>query len=353
MHLGRILSSECGGVEFMTADLPGRMLRLLSFLQMRREWSGTELADRLGVTGRTVRRDIERLRSLGYPVDGTAGRAGGYRLASGAAMPPLILDDDEAMAVAVALRTASGGLVGIDEAALRALAKLEHVLPARLRHQVAAIQATSVINWEGPAAHIDPDVLRTLALGCRDRETVRFDYTARDGTSSSRRTEPHRIVSYGGLWFLLAYDTDKDDWRIFRLDRITRPTPTCLRFVARPIPGSDPAAFVADRIAAAPVRYHARATVGAPAATVRRRTGALPARVTPMGANTSVVDCSSNDLIGIAHALIALDTEYELDADEHVAAYLARVAERLRPSSQPGGGARTPQPRDRNRRRLR
>ncbi|GAA0442139.1 YafY family protein [Streptomyces sp. NPDC046215] len=323
----------------MTTDLPARMLRLLSLLQTRREWSGTELAERLGVTGRTIRRDIDRLRDLGYPVEGTTGHAGGYRLASGTAMPPLLLDDDEAIATAVALRTAAGNLTGMEETALRALAKLEQVLPARLRTQVAAVQqATATIGWEPRAPRVDPELLGSLAAACRDHESVTFDYTTRHGGCAARRTEPHHLIASGGLWYLLAHDTDKNDWRIYRLDRISNLAPTRHRFTPHPVPGDDPAAYVADKIATAPTRYRAIATVQAPADTVRRRTWALPGRIEPLDENTCTVDCSSNYLPGIAQTLAALDTDYTLDADSHVITYLRQEADRLHRASKPRAG---------------
>ncbi|MFF9900972.1 helix-turn-helix transcriptional regulator [Streptomyces longispororuber] len=326
----------------MTSDLPARMLRLLSLLQTRREWSGAELADRLGVTGRTVRRDIERLRELGYPVEGATGHAGGYRLASGTAMPPLLLDDHEATATAVALRTTAGHLTGMEETALRALAKLEQVLPARLRTQVAALQqTTAAIDWETRGPRVDPELLALLAVACRDREVITFDYTTRGATTAaSRRVEPHHLVSSGGLWYLLAHDTGKGDWRIYRLDRIARPATTRQRFTPRPVPGDDPATYVATKIATAPTRYRAIATIHAPADTVRRRTwGALASRVQPLDANTCTVDCSSNHLPGIAQTLTALETDYTLDAAPEVAAYLRQTAERLHRSATGQGHA--------------
>ncbi|AZM51277.1 DNA-binding transcriptional regulator [Streptomyces sp. WAC 01529] len=320
----------------MTTDLPARMLRLLSLLQTRREWSGTELSERLGVTGRTVRRDIDRLRELGYPVEGTTGHAGGYRLASGTAMPPLILDDDEATATAVALRTAAGHLTGMEETTLRALAKLEQVLPARLRTQVAAVhQTTATIGWETRTVRIDAKLLAALAAACRDHESVTFDYTTRHGTSASRRVEPHHLVASGGLWYLLAHDTGRDDWRIYRLDRIGHLTPNRSHFAPRAVPGDDPAAYVAGKIAAAPTRYRAVATVQAPADTVRRRTWALADRVQPLDADTCAVDCSGDRLPGIAQILAALDSDYTLDADPQVTAYLRQAAERLHQAASP------------------
>ncbi len=328
----------------MTSDLPARMLRLLSLLQTRREWSGTELAERLGVTGRTVRRDIDRLRELGYPVEGTTGHAGGYRLASGTAMPPLLLDDDEAIATAVALRTAAGHLTGMEETSLRALAKLEQVLPARLRTQVAALQqTTAAIDWETRGPRIDPELLALLAGACRDHEMVTFDYTTRGGsTAAPRRVEPHHLISSGGLWYLLAHDTGKDDWRIYRLDRIADPAPIRRRFTARPVPGGDPAAYVATKIATAPTRYRAVATVQAPAETIRRRTAALPDRVKALDENSCTVDCSGNYLPGIAQHLTVLDADYTLDADPDVTAYLRRTAERLHRSATGQGHATAP-----------
>ncbi|AEW98104.1 MULTISPECIES: helix-turn-helix transcriptional regulator [Streptomycetaceae] len=315
----------------MTTDLPARMLRLLSLLQTRREWSGTELAERLGVTTRTIRRDIDRLRGLGYPVEGTTGHAGGYRLASGAAMPPLILDDEEAIATAVALRTAAGHLTGMEETSLRALAKLERILPARLRAQVAALhQATDTIGWEDRGPRVDPAALTTLATACRDHETVTFDYTTRDGTAARRRADPHHLVASAGLWYLLAHDTGRDDWRVYRLDRITDPVPTRHRFTPRPVPGHDPADYVAQKIATAPARYRALATVHAPADTIRHRTGALPARVQPLDDTTCTVDCSSDSLAHIAQALTALNADYALDADPDVTNYLHHTTERTR-----------------------
>ena len=197
-----------------------RLLALLSLLQMRREWTGQELADRLEVGSRTIRRDVDKLRSLGYPVEAAPGVAGGYRLGAGGELPPLLLDDAEAVAVAVGLRTAAaGGIAGIEETSVRALAKLEQVLPSRLRRRVSALSdATSTFGVEGP--QIDADVLATLAGACRDRTRLRFAYIARDDKASQRNTEPHAVVYSGYRWYLVAFDLDRDDWRTFRIDRI-------------------------------------------------------------------------------------------------------------------------------------
>ncbi|MFD3807949.1 helix-turn-helix transcriptional regulator [Streptomyces sp. NPDC058611] len=322
----------------MSTDPPARMLRLLSLLQTRREWSGHELATRLGVTGRTVRRDIDRLRELGYPVEATTGHAGGYRLASGTAMPPLLLDDDEAVAATVALRTAAGGLGGIEETALRALAKLEQVLPARLRGQVTALQeATSTITWEHRGPRADATTLTVLAAACRDHEIVTFDYAPREGAPACRRVEPHSLVTSGGLWYLVAYDTERDDWRIYRLDRLTGPSPTGRRVAPRalPHPGPDPAAYVAAKIATAPVRYRAVATVHAPADKVRARTWAMASRIRPVDESTCTLDCSDNSLPRIAQTLTTLDADYTLDADPAVIDHLRAAATRTLHATRP------------------
>ncbi|MFC0842334.1 helix-turn-helix transcriptional regulator [Streptomyces noboritoensis] len=318
----------------MTSDMPARMLRLLSLMQTRREWPGQELADRLGVTLRTVRRDIDRLRELGYLVEGTTGPAGGYRLTSGTDMPPLLLDDEETVAIAVALRTAAAasGVTGIGETALRALAKLEQVLPARLRSQAGALQqaTTAPVSYgageNGPQA--DPAVLAALAAACRDHEIVTFDYTTRQGPPGPRRVEPHSLVPAMGRWYLVAYDTRAEDWRIYRLDRITGPAPTAHRVPARSLPAPDPAAFVAAKIATAPARHRAVATVHAPAAAVLARTQGLPGRVIPIDDATCTVDLSGGSLSRIAQLMAALDADYTLDADPEVVGYLRAAAER-------------------------
>ncbi len=299
----------------MTSDMTARVLRLLSLLQTRREWSGADLADRLQVTVRTVRRDVDRLRELGYPVDSARGHAGGYRLAAGTDLPPLLLDDEEAVAIAVALRTAAGGLTGIEETALRALAKLEQVLPRRLRGQVTALQSSVAgIAWEDRGPRADPALLGALAVACRDHEILAFCYTARGGAAAPRRVEPQHLVASGPLWYLLAHDTDKDDWRVFRLDRITDLTLTGRRAPARQLPGDDPAAFVAARLSAAPTRHRALATVQAPADEVRARTRHLGTRIRPVDAASCLVDASDDSLTRIARTLAGLPADYTLDA---------------------------------------
>lgn len=227
-------------------ETSARLLRLLSLLQAHREWSGPELAERLGVTPRTVRRDVDRLRELGYPVDASPGTGGGYQLGAGAELPPLLLDDDEAVAVAVGLRTAAGqGIEGIGESSVRALAKLEQVLPARLRRRVGALNAFTVPMLRGPQpSTVDPAVLTELAHLCRDAERLRFEYRDHDGTSTRRTVEPHRLVCTEHRWYLVAWDLDREDWRTFRADRITPKPPHGPRFTPREPPAEDLAAYV-------------------------------------------------------------------------------------------------------------
>ena len=228
-----------------------RLLALLSLLQVRREWTGQELADRLEVGPRTIRRDIEKLRSLGYPIEAEPGIAGGYRLAAGGELPPLLLDDAEAVAVAVGLRTAaSGSISGIEETSVRALAKLEQVLPSRLRRRVSALgDATSAFTVDGP--RIDADMLATLAGACRDGTRVRFRYVARDDQASQRHAEPSAVVHSGYRWYLVAYDLDRDDWRTFRMDRIRGRVRLVERGKRRAVPGGDAAAFVQGQLRSA------------------------------------------------------------------------------------------------------
>ncbi len=242
-------------------------MHLLSLLQTHRLWRGAELAERLEVTERTVRRDVDRLRDLGYPVEASAGVDGGYRLAAGAHLPPLLLDDDEAVAVAVGLRAAAGAAIGgIEETSLQALAKIEQVLPDRLRRRVSALHNSVVsLRWgNGVDDLVDPEALSVLASACRDHEEVRFDYRRRDGDESRRLVEPHQMVTVGHRWYLVAWDLRRDDWRTFRVDRLDRATLAGKHFSLREIPGADAAAFVARSIGSIPRELEALVTVAGP-----------------------------------------------------------------------------------------
>jgi predicted DNA-binding transcriptional regulator YafY len=312
-------------------DMPARMLRLLSLLQSRREWSGAELAGRLGVTGRTVRRDVERLRGLGYPVDGTTGTAGGYRLTSGSNLPPLLLDDEEAVAVAVGLRAAvDSGVTGIEEITVRALAKLEQVLPTRLRQQIAAVSSATAALQVAGGPRTDPATLAVLAATCRDHELVAFEYRRRDGASMSRRVEPHSLVIAHGRWLLVAYDLERAGWRTFRVDRMTRPAPLRRRFTPRALPAADAAAYVARAIATAPYRYTAEATVRAPAEEVAARIHApLPGEIEPVDDHNCVVRLRADSLDLIAQHLAGLGADFRLRAPSELLDHLQTVGRRL------------------------
>lgn len=230
------------------ANTSARMLRLLSLLQNHRFWPGGELARKLAVSERTLRRDIERLRDLGYPVDATRGVAGGYQLRSGAAMPPLVVDDEEAVAIAVGLRTGAGMIGGVEESSVRALSKVVQVMPPRLRRRVDALRAYTVPATFGEGPVVDAVALTVLAQACRDDERLRFDYTARGGERTKRLVEPYRLVSLERRWYLVAWDAQRHGWRTFRVDRLTDPEPTGASFRQRELPGGDAAAFVRESV---------------------------------------------------------------------------------------------------------
>ena len=252
-------------------ETSARLLHLLSLLQARPRWTGGELAERLEVTTRTVRKDVERLRRLGYPVQATPGAAGGYRLGPGAHLPPLLLDDDEGVAVAVGLRTAAGrGVAGIEESSVRALAKLEQVLPSRLRRRVSALQAYTV-PFEGWGPTVDAETLTAIAGACRDQVRLRFAYRTPDRTTSRRLVEPHRLVHTGRRWYLAAWDCDREDWRTFRVDRIEPGPSTDRRFEPREPPYGDAAKYVARAISSQRDRYQASVILHAPLAAVSAR----------------------------------------------------------------------------------
>ena len=253
-----------------------RTLQLLSLLQNRRFWPGPELALRLGVSVRTLRRDIDRLREMGYPVEAQRGIDGGYQLAAGAALPPLVLDDEEAVALAVGVQAAvqSGSVVGIEESSVRALSKIVQVMPRRLRHQVDALAAMTVPAVTGTdTPSVGSGVLTTIAQACRDCERLEFTYTAHDGEATDRQVDPHRLVLLGRRWYLVAWDLSRSDWRTFRLDRLDGPKGTGGHFPPRALPTGDAAQFVRDGIDTMPTRHHVEVVVHAPAADVRQRIG--------------------------------------------------------------------------------
>ena len=307
-----------------------RVLRLLALLQRRPSWTATDLAAELGVTDRSVRRDVDRLRALGYPVQATPGVGGGYRLGPGSRLPPLLLDDEEAVATVVSLQlAATSAVTGAGDAAVRTLAKLDQVMPPRLRAEVRALyQATDSLV---AGAAVEPDVLVTIARAVRDRVRVRFRHARADGAATERVVEPVRMVTTGQRWYLMAFDVDRDDWRTFRLDRVEGVEATTWRFHAREHP--DPVAYVQDAITTAAYRHHARVRLRAPAAEVRRRVPPDAGRVEDDGDGWCVLVAGAQDLDWLAMHVAALGLETEVldppelrDAAARLAGHLGRIA---------------------------
>ncbi|MGW0144562.1 helix-turn-helix transcriptional regulator [Streptomyces sp. NPDC003333] len=312
----------------MTTDTPARLLTLLSLLQTPREWPGGELAGRLGVSRRTVRRDIDRLRELGYPVRATKGSDGGYRLVAGKAMPPLVLDDEEAVAIAVGLRAGAGHAVeGVEEASVRALAKLEQVLPARLRHRVSTLQAATTPLASGDGASIAPETLTVMASTVAGRERLRFAYRAKDGTASRRLTEPYRLVSTGRRWYLVAYDLDRGDWRTFRVDRVSEPFATGARFAPRELPTGSAAEYLRQSMWGWAESYEFSVTFAAPAEFVATRLPGWLGVPEPLedGRTCRVRGTSGGDPEWTAVRLAMVGCEFTVESPEE----LVRSAEEL------------------------
>lgn len=307
-------------------ETSARLLRLLSLLQTPRDWTGSELAGRLEVDVRTVRRDIDKLRTLGYPIHATAG-TGGYRLGAGAKLPPLLLEDDEAVAVAMGLRTAAGGTIaGIEESSLRALAKLEQVLPTRLRHRLSALQAATVtVPAGGP--RVDPDALTSIAAAIRDHHRLRFDYRTHTGETSRRTTEPHRLVHIGRRWYLIGWDVDREDWRTYRVDRLAPRVPTGPRFTPREAP--DAADFVARGVTTAPYRYQARITLYVSATAAAERIGPSQGVIEAVDTETCILRTGANSLDMLAVHVAALGFEFLVHEPPELAAQLRDLAARL------------------------
>jgi predicted DNA-binding transcriptional regulator YafY len=309
-------------------ETSGRLLRLLGLLQVRPEWPGGELADRLGVTVRTLRRDVQRLRALDYPVHSVPGVAGGYRLGRGQALPPLLLDDEEAIAVVVSLRSAaSHSVAGLSEASVSAMAKLDQVLPARLRERTAALQeATVALKGSGPV--VEPGQLAALAAACRRHQRLRLSYRNRSGSDSTRIVEPHRLVSTGYRWYLMAFDVARAGWRTFRVDRIIESAESGQRFVPREAP--DPAAFVARAVTSAPYRYQARVLVDAPAAAVVEHFSATSGVVSDAGDGRCLLTTGADSLELLTFYLLAVDADFTVLEPPELTEFIAATASRLR-----------------------
>jgi predicted DNA-binding transcriptional regulator YafY len=315
-----------------------RLLRLLSLLQARPTWTGRELAERLEVTTRTVRNDVERLRRLGYPVHATPGTAGGYRLGAGSRLPPLLLDDDEAVAVAVGLRTAAGrGVAGIEESSVRALAKLGQVLPERLRRRVGALQAYTVPfdSW-GPT--VDPTTLTTIAGACRDLERLRFGYRSPDGTTARRLVEPHRLVHTGRRWYLAAWDCEREDWRTFRVDRIEPGPTTDRRFEPRELPHGDAAKYVARAISSQRDRYQATVILHAPLDAVAHRVPHAVGTLEAIDDRSCLLRTGADWLGGLAVYVADIGVEFTVLEPPEFAARVRQLAEQFaRAAASPTG----------------
>jgi len=317
------------------ADTTGRALRLLSLLQSRPLWSGPELSRRLGVTTRSIRRDVERLRELGYPVNASQGVGGGYRLGAGKALPPLLLDDEEAVAIAVGLELAAQAAVaGIADSSVRALSKLAQVMPRRLADQVEALRAATVsTTWASSSGAIATDVLIRLAQLVRDHERARFDYVAADGAQTQREVEPMHLVRQGQRWYLVAYDVIRHDWRSFRLDRVSEATGTGARFRPRELPGGDVTAFVRDRMGRGPATYDVEAIVDAPASVVHQRIGRWMT-VEEIDGNRCRVTVTSDALEWQAFALATTDAEFTVVRPPELRELVAQWSDRFARTTQ-------------------
>ncbi len=304
---------------------------MLGLLQSRPDWSGPELAERLDVSSRTIRNDVARLRELGYPVDAVSGTAGGYRLAAGTEMPPLLLDDEEVVAVAVGLRTAaSTSIEGIEETALRAFAKLDQLLPARLRKRVGALQShVEPLYWRPPDATVDPESLAVFSMACRDREQVRFDYADREGAETRRLVEPFRLVPAGQRWYLVAWDVRREDWRTFRIDRVARPRLAGVHSTERELPAADAPTFVRQSIGRVETRIEAAVLYHAPLDQVAR---AIPHEVgefTALDPHTTQFRTTTHDLVWLALQLARVDIDFTVQEPAELVDVLRNLGERI------------------------
>jgi len=308
-----------------------RILRLLALLQSRRHWSGGDLAERLEVSTRTLRRDVDRLRDLGYPVEARRGTDGGYQLAAGAVLPPLLLDDDEAVAVGVGLHSAiqAGSVTGIEDSSVRALGKVIRVMPARLRRRIDALADMTVpAPWQESADRVDAQVLVTLAQACRDGERLTFGYTSRDGEVATREVDPHRLVLMGRRWYLVAWDLVRADWRTFRVDRLRDPESTGRRSIPRVLPAGDAAEFVRAGIAAAPRRFEVDVVVEADADVVRARIG-LRGALEGLGPGRCRLTTGSDSLDWVTLLLARTGAEFAVRGPPELVAHLRACGDRF------------------------
>jgi predicted DNA-binding transcriptional regulator YafY len=305
-----------------------RLLRLLTLLQARRAWTGRELTERLEVTDRTLRRDVDRLRSLGYPVHSTSGIAGGYGLGAGAVLPPLMLDDEEGVAVAVALQTAAGGSVaGIEDAAQRALAKLEQVFPTRLRRRLKAMRS-SIVRLAGSGPQVEMGAVATLAAACADSHEVAFEYRDHAGTVTQRSVEPHRVVHMDRRWYLVAWDKQRSAWRTFRLDRVESIV-SGQAFTPRSAPDEDVAAYVTRSVTIAPYRHNARVVLHATLEAMRERIPPSAGRLEAIEGEQCRFHTASSTLESMAVWLGMLSVDFEVEDPPELRDHLRRLAKRF------------------------
>lgn len=305
-----------------------RILRLLSLLQVRREWSGVELSERLEVDPRTVRRDVDRLRELGYTIDSSAGPGGGYRLSAGSTTPPILLDDDEAIAVAVTLSAAASSVVDLQDTALRVLMKLDQLMPSRLRKRLSAVRDVT-LSLPGAYAAVDQQTLTSIAVACRDQAIVSFDYRDQKNQLSARRVEPMRLVHTGRVWYLAAWDLERADWRTFRVDRIEPGSIESGASFTPRTPPEDFATYVSRSIASNPYRHRARLLLKGPFEELRKKIPAWIGLLEPDGADRSILSIGGDT----PHALIAFivhaGVDFELLDPPEAAEALRVVGERL------------------------
>lgn len=324
------------------AATTSRTLELLSLLQSHRHWSARELVDRLGVSERTLRRDVERLRELGYGVESTRGSAGGYRLAAGTGLPPLLLTDDEGVAIAVGLRSqATAALRGAEHTTLSALAKIEQVLSPALRRRIGALTSHATVDAGrraasgGPGLEINTELLGELALACRDSERIRFAYTDAAGTSSSRIVEPYRLVPVARRWYLLAWDRQREDWRTFRLDRMADLFQTRVRFEPRPLTDDDARNRVERALRYRDSRVTARVVVDLPRAELEERLGRYGRDIVADGPDRCIWPLESDAVENLMMALmwVPLEVSYRVEGPPEVLEFIATQARRLAAAS--------------------
>lgn len=303
-------------------ETPARLLRLLSLLQTHRDWSGTELSERLGVTTRTVRRDVDRLRELGYSIHASMGPAGGYRLGAGASLPPLLLDDEEAVAVTVGLHS----VAGVEEASLRALTKIEQMLPSRLRHQVIALRGAVVAMSPESGPTVKAAVLTAISAAIRASEGLRFDYVSHHGIESRRGVEPHRLVCWGRRWYLVGWDVDRTDWRTFRVDRISPRTPNGPRFTHREPPDGDVTAYLCRTMGFEMWPLRARLRLHASATDIAGRVSGI---VTPVDDHTCLLEIAADSFDLVAFTVGMLGVDFEVESPPELAEHLRELSNRL------------------------